>query len=85
MPSKIRDFKKEYKYQGTPKQIANRTARNAARRELEKEGAVHKGDGKDVNHKKPICKGGKNNRSNLEVTSASKNRSFARNKKAGMK
>ncbi len=86
MPSKTRDYKKEYQnFQGKPEQLKQRAKRNAARRELEKEGKVHKGDGLDVNHKKPICKGGKNNRSNLEAIPASKNRSFARTKKAGMK
>ena len=45
-----------------------------ARRVLEKEGAVTKGDGKDVSHKKPLSKGGGNSRSNLTVQSKAKNR-----------
>lgn len=52
MPTKSRDYKKEYKAtHGTPKGIADRTARVQARRKLEKEGRVHKGDGKEVDHK----------------------------------
>ena len=81
-----RNYKKEYEnYQGKPEQIRNRAERNAARREMEKSGRVHKGDGKDVDHKRPIAKGGSNDRSNLRVTSKSDNRSFARTKSARMK
>lgn len=46
----------------------------AARRELEKEGLVSPGDGRDVAHKRPLSKGGSNSRSNLTVSSRSKNR-----------
>ena len=81
-----RNYKSEYQaYQGKPEQIANRAKRNAARREMEKAGRVHKGDGKDVDHKRPIARGGSNDRSNLRVTSKSENRSFARTKSARMK
>lgn len=81
-----RNYRAEYdRYQGKPEQIANRAERNAARREMEKSGRVHKGDGKDVDHKRPIAKGGSNDRSNLRVTSKSDNRSFARTKGARMK
>ena len=61
-------------YGARPEQKKNRAARNAARRELMKAGLVKKGDGKDVDHKKPISKGGTNARSNLAVKSASANR-----------
>lgn len=81
-----RDYKKEYaNYQGKPEQIANRSRRNAARREMEKQGRVQKGDGKDVDHKTPMAKGGGNHNGNLRVTSRSKNRSFARTRGARMK
>lgn len=50
-----------------------------------KEGLVTKGDHKDIDHKKPLVKGGTNTRSNLRVRSASSNRSFARTSKSGMK
>ena len=39
----------------------------------------------DVDHIRPIVKGGSNDRSNMRVKSASDNRSFARTKTAGMK
>lgn len=81
-----RDYKKEYaNYHASPEQKKKRAARNAARREMEKEGRVTKGDGKDVDHATPLAKGGNNSKSNLRVRSKSANRSFPRTKKAGMK
>ncbi len=51
MVKRKRDYKKEYRdYQGTPEQKKRRAARNAARRQAMKEGRVHKGDGKEVDH-----------------------------------
>lgn len=79
-----RNYKKEYdNYQGKPEQIKRRASRNAARRLLEKEGKVSKGDGKDVNHKNGDPKS--NKRSNLQVQSKSANRSYPRTKSAGKK
>lgn len=66
-------------YAQRPDVIKKRAARNKARSIMEKAGLVHKGDGKDVDHKKPVSKGGGTVRSNLRVKSASANRSFARN------
>jgi hypothetical protein len=81
-----RNYKAEYQnYQGTEEQKKNRAQRNAARREMERKGAVSKGDGKDVDHKRPIAKGGGNGNGNLRAVPASANRSFPRNKRAGMK
>lgn len=75
-----RNYKHEYEaYQGKPEQIKRRTARNKARAELEKAGKVHKGDEKDVDHKKPLSKGGSTSLSNLRVKSKHDNRSFDRN------
>jgi hypothetical protein len=81
-----RNYKKEYQnYQGQPSQIKKRSLRNKARRKLEKQGRVHKGDGKDVDHKTPISQGGGNAPSNLRVQSDNANRSFPRDKFAKMK
>ena len=78
--NKPRPYKKEYdQYQGKPAQKKKRAASNAARRKLMREGKVHKGDGKDVDHIKPLSKGGTNAASNLRVESASANRSYSRN------
>jgi len=71
MPRKKRDYKEEYKeYHGKPSQIKNRAARNKARREKE----LSKGDGKEVDHKKPLSKGGGSSKKNLEVTTRTANR-----------
>lgn len=80
-----RDYKQEGKYESTDLQKKRRAARNKARREMEAAGKVKKGDGKDVDHKDPLVKGGSTAKSNLRVVSASDNRSFSRTKKAGMR
>ena len=50
----MRDYKAEYQnYDGTPAVKKKRAERNKARRMLEREGAVKKGDGKDVDHITP--------------------------------
>jgi 5-methylcytosine-specific restriction endonuclease McrA len=80
-----RDYKEEYKVsQASPREKKSCAMRNAARRQLMKEGKVKKHDGKDVDHKTPIAKGGGNSRSNLRATSKSANRSFKRTKSARM-
>lgn len=85
-PAYKRDYKIEYKVsQSSEKEKKNRAKRNNARRQAEAEGKVSKGDGKDIDHKKPLCKGGSNSKSNQRITSASSNRSFKRTKTAGMK
>lgn len=63
-----RDYKKEYANESAERR-KNRAKRNKARRELMREGLVHKGDGKVVDHKKPLSKGGGTARSNLRVKS----------------
>lgn len=46
-----RDYAKEYKdYHGTPEQKKRRADRNRARRQAQREGRVHKGDGKELDH-----------------------------------
>ena len=63
------------KYNQQPEQKARRAQRNAARREMEKEGKVRKGDGKDVDHVKHKARGKlDNSKSNLRVMDKSKNR-----------
>ena len=63
-----RDYKKEYANE-RPERRKERAKRNKARRELMREGKVRVGDGKVVNHKKPLSKGGGTSRKNLEVQS----------------
>ena len=86
-PNYKRDYSKsgEGKYDSSPARKKARVARNKARRQLTREGLVRKGDGKDVDHKKPISKGGATSRSNLRVLSAKDNRSYPRTKNGKMK
>jgi 5-methylcytosine-specific restriction endonuclease McrA len=73
--AKPRDYAKEYReYHGKPSQIRNRAQRNAARRLAIKDGKARKGDGKEVDHVRPISKGGTNHRKNLRVVSRRENR-----------
>ena len=84
--NKPRPYKKEYEnYDGTEAVKKKRAQRNKARRMLEREGVVHKGDGKDVDHKVPLSKGGKTTKGNLRVKTASANRSFSRNSDGSVK
>lgn len=86
MVDKKRNFRKEYdNYQGSALQKKRRAMRNKARRQLEREGRVSKGDGKDVDHVRPLSKGGSTSKSNLRVKSKSSNRSYKRNKDGSMK
>jgi len=81
-----RDYDREYeKYASSEEQKKNRATRNRARRQLEKEGRVSKGDGKDIDHVKPLSKGGSAAKSNLRVKARSANRSYARNKDSSVK
>ena len=81
-----RDYKREVAlYTSKPEVKKKRAEQNAARRQLMKEGKVHKGDGKDVDHRIPLSKGGTNSRGNLRVLPASSNRSFSRNKDSSVK
>ena len=74
-----RDYKKEYaNYHSKPEQRANRSKRVLARRKLEKEGRVQRGDGKDVDHKDGNPQN--NSNGNLRVMSANKNRGRDNNK-----
>lgn len=70
-----RNYKKEYaEYHSRPEQIKNRAARNAARREVEKRVGTAALKGKDVDHKRPLARGGSNAASNLRVRSVHSNR-----------
>jgi len=64
-------------YNSRPEIIDRRDNSNEARAMLAKEGKVHKGDNKDVDHIKPQHKGGSNKRENLRAISASRNRGWA--------
>lgn len=73
-PSQIR--KMDRGYNAKPENIKKRDQRNAARATMAKAGLVKKGDGKDVDHIKPVRSGGTNRRDNLRVLPKSKNRGW---------
>ena len=81
-----RDYKKENRlFNSKPSERKKRSERSVARVKSNKAGTTHKGDGKDLDHKVPLSKGGSTARSNLRVVSASSNRSFARNPDGSLK
>ena len=81
MAAKPRNYAEEYKkYQGTPAQLAKQSERHKARRAYEKAHGTLP-DNVDVDHIKPLSKGGKPLAlGNLRAASEATNRSFARNK-----
>ena len=72
-----RNYRSEYdNYHSSSKQKKRRAGRNTARSLMVKAGQAKKGDGKDVHHvKRTKGKRMNNSRSNLRITSKSKNRS----------
>ena len=73
-----RDYRREYENYDSREDVKKRrAARNKARRFLEREGRVHKGDGKDVDHRDGNPHN--NGKSNLRVMDASANRSRKHN------
>jgi hypothetical protein len=69
---KAKAKKAAYDTEYNKKTVADRVARNAARRAMDKAGKVSKGDGKDVDHKNGNPQD--NRKSNWKVMSKSKNR-----------
>lgn len=87
-PNYKRDYKQEYKTAkrrgeiGTGSDSSN-AKRHRARRKMLAKGLVK--PGQDVDHKRPISKGGGNGASNLRAAHPSKNRSYKRNKDGSIK
>lgn len=73
----IRHYDRERAYESRPEQVRNRVIRNKARAAAMKKGLVHKGDTKEVDHIRPLAKGGSSKASNTRVTSRSFNRKRA--------
>jgi 5-methylcytosine-specific restriction endonuclease McrA len=91
MPSSknyVRDLDQEYRTAkargevGTGSDSAN-AKRHRARRKALKLGLVKKGQ--DVDHKRPLSKGGSNSVKNARAVSPSANRGFPRNKDGSMR
>lgn len=85
-PDGSRDYKREYaKYASKPEQIKNRSERSVARVQANASGRTHKGDHNDIDHIKPLSKGGSTAKSNTRVVPESVNRSFSRNPDSSVK
>jgi hypothetical protein len=69
------------KYQKSPENVEKRVDRNRARRHAIAAGDAQVGDGKDIDHKVPLRKGGSDSKSNTRVVDASKNRAWRQGKK----
>jgi len=90
--NKPRPYKKEWEQQKARDEKKSRATRERARYHMDKNGTDENGngkadarEGKDIDHKRPISKGGTNSKTNLRVVSASKNRSFKRNSDSSVK
>ena len=71
MATRERNYRREYDmYHSKPEQRKNRSARNKARRAK----GLKVGDPREVDHVKPLIKGGGNGLSNLRVMSRAANR-----------
>lgn len=87
-PGYVRDYKQEAKTakgrgeQGTGSDSGS-AQRHKLRRKALKLGMVKAGQ--DLDHKKPLSKGGSNTIKNARAVSPSENRSFKRNKDGSMK
>jgi len=75
--NKDRPYKKEYQQQVARGEHPLRMERQKARRAMDAKGVSRAG--KDIDHKKPLSKGGSNSMANLILRSPSANRSFRRN------
>lgn len=74
----LRDYEREYKrFQSSKKAKRDRAARNKARRQAMREGRVHRGDDKEVDHRDSNPQ--HNSSSNLRVVSRKFNRSRKEN------
>lgn len=89
-PGYKRDLKREYETakargeNGTGHNSDN-AKRHRLRRQMVKEGKVRTNDGKDVDHTRPLSKGGANTTDNARVRTPGQNRSFPRNSDGSMK
>lgn len=71
------DTIRQRKFNSTPEQKKRRAERNKARRKLEREGKVRKGDGKDIDHKNHNTKDMSSK--NLAIMDKGKNRAMNQN------
>jgi 5-methylcytosine-specific restriction endonuclease McrA len=81
-------YKRDYKREAAMESEARKERRNfitRERRRLIREGKLRIGDGKQVDHIKPMASGGKNSRSNLQIVDANANMRKQPNRKGAHK
>ena len=90
--NKPRPYKKEWQQQKDRDEKSLRATRERARYDMDKNGTDKNGngkadarEGKDIDHVKPLSKGGTNAKSNLRLVAPSDNRSFKRNSDRSVK
>lgn len=76
--SSKQELKTKAAYNKLPDVQAKRVENNRERRKAIKEGKVKVGDGKQIDHKKPLDKGGSKGTSNTRVVSAAANKGWRR-------
>jgi len=69
------------RYNARPENIRKREMNNAARQKAIREGRASVGDGTEVDHKRPLRKGGTNRGGNTRVISGSRNAAWRRGKR----
>lgn len=89
-PGYKRNYDQEYKTAKSRGEIgtgsnSDNAKRHKLRRKMVKDGKVHTGDGKDVDHTTPLSKGGANTEANARVRTPGQNRSFPRYASGAMK
>lgn len=67
-------------YNARPEEKEKGVERRRLRRQLIREGAVRIGDGKDIDHKKPLDEGGDHGKRNARVTTQKENRGWRKDK-----
>jgi hypothetical protein len=74
MATKKRDYSYDTAYESSPEQIKNREARNLARAHAKKRLGASTVKGKDVDHIKPLSRGGAKSDGNTRLRSVHSNR-----------
>jgi hypothetical protein len=69
------------RYESTPSEIKKREERNLARQRAIREGKAAVGDNTEVDHKKPLRKGGPNTEANTRVVAKAVNRAWRKGAK----
>lgn len=84
-PGYVRNYNREWETAKKRGEGEDNAARHRLRRSAVKRGMVKPKDGKDLDHIKPLSKGGPNRLANARIRSKGANRGFPRNKDGSLK